>query len=637
VSFAEIATAHQDNHSKCSHARNDTKGIPSLMPTALQQRYDLKYYCFNLSVSDTTTALSGFVTMKAASVVPILDSISFYLHSDYIIDSVKLNDIAVPFITTGHERIIPNVHLEQSTLFDVQIFYHGKHTNASAEDWTNGIYSNFVLGNHITWTISVPFTAYGWYPAKHQLNDKIDSADLHFTTSLSNKVASNGLLTSVDTLSDNMIRYNWKTNYPIDYYLIAFGVSNYREHHFNVALNDADSLPVMNYIYNDDDFFNQAVSDLNVVGDMLRFYSDTFCLYPFINEKYGHMSAPISGGMEHQTMITMMDYDEDLIAHEMSHQWFGDMVTCASFEHVWLNEGFATYCANYLMREYRHGFNDAQAHLRALRGSLVNYKSGSVRVPADNTSFERIYNGTLTYNKGALVLHNLRFVVNDDAKFFLAIRKYLNRFAYSTATTADFQSVMEEEANIDLDAFFNQWFYGEGYPVFKIAYWQEGNNLNLSSHQSGTSPSTPFFKTPFEIEIKYKDNSKERIRLYHQDSVQQFSVPISANKEIDKLIFDPDMRLLSSGSCYYEVRLRDVDNGTLKANLYPNPAKHQLNISCSEIMQTAEICNISGQKTAVIPIHNTQTTIDVANLAKGQYIITIHTDKGSILKRFSLQ
>jgi aminopeptidase N len=624
-------------HNLCSHATIQHKGIPALPPNELQSKYDIKYYCFNLSVQNTTTAIEGDVTMKVQVTAALLDTFSFYLHTAYSIDSIIVNNLPHDITSLGSERLICDLAFANGEMVDVQIYYHGTLPDAVADDWTNGIYSNQAYGCHITYTISCPFSAYGWFPAKQELNDKIDSADFHYTTTLPNKVAANGSLTSVDTLSGGRVCYNWTTKYPIDYYLIAFGCSDYREYNFDVTLSNGETLFVQNFLYNHDDYFNNGVEGLGVCGDMLSFYSNTFCLYPFISEKFGHLSAPINGGMEHQTMVTMKNYGEDLIAHEMAHQWFGDMITCGTWSDVWLNEGFARYCEQYIMRQHRHDYTDAQQHLSNLRSNLTKFNSGSVYVPEGTTDFYRIFNSTLTYDKGALVLHNLRFVVNDDSVFFEGIRSYLSLFAYKTATTEDFKNVMEQVSGLDLSDFFSQWIYGEGYPVFDIKWQQDGNMLLMFSQQTTTASGTPLFKTPFEIVITYDDYSTQRLRL-NQSTNQQLSYAVldKANTIID-IVFDPDMKLLAKGNFTQLVNVDALSADSVNVSVYPNPAKSEVNFSCSQKMKRIEIYNLSGQQVYEQNVNNKLAKMQITNFKQGNYIAKIQTDTGLYIKKIIIE
>ena len=150
----------------------------------------------------------------------------------------------------------------------------------------------------------------------------------------------------------NKLRYEWKSNYPIAYYLISFAVSEYQE--YNIYAHPAgmggDSLLIQNFIYDAPGCLDYYKAGIDETVGMVELFSDLYSLYPFHQEKYGHCLTAIGGGMEHQTMSTMGNFNFGLVAHELGHMWFGDNVTCATWSDIWINEGFATY-TDYLARE----------------------------------------------------------------------------------------------------------------------------------------------------------------------------------------------------------------------------------------------------------------------------------------------
>ena len=145
---------------------------------------------------------------------------------------------------------------------------------------------------------------------------------------------------------------------------------------------------------------------------MVEEFSDLIGLYPFNREKYGHMQANLGGGMEHQTMSTMGGFSQDLTSHELAHQWFGDKVTCATWSDIWLNEGWASYL-EYLYRQ-TISQSTADSWMTSTHNSARGAATGSVYVPA-GASVSRIFSSSLTYKKGAAVLHMLRYVMGDSA------------------------------------------------------------------------------------------------------------------------------------------------------------------------------------------------------------------------------
>ena len=199
------------------------------------------------------------------------------------------------------------------------------------------------------------------------------------------------------------------------------------------------------------------------VKTMIGVYATQFGPYPFVDEKYGHAEFVFGGGMEHQTCSSMGSFSEFVVAHELGHQWWGDMITCRDFHHIWLNEGFATYTEAI--------WAESQGGLAAYKADLAQNKffgPGSVWVP-DDTDEARIFSSDLSYDKGSWVLHMLRSHFGDDL-FRRAVKTYLERHSLSTVTTDDLRQVFEEVSGQPLDRFFDQWLYHGGAPELKVTY-----------------------------------------------------------------------------------------------------------------------------------------------------------------------
>ena len=609
-------------------------GDAKVLPTSLQQEYDVKWYFLDIHVQNTSTWLSGNVTIKAEVVSSVMDTFSFHLSDAYIIDSIKVNDVKKNFVKRGDECLLPDLALPTGEVFDVQIFYYGSVN--TGDPFFSGIstgahwqYPSF----HTTWTLSEPNNAYQWFPVKQDLNDKADSVWFFATTANTNKVACNGLLTNTELLPDNQVRYEWKSQYPIDYYLISFAVANYQDYSFYVTIpQTGDSMLVQNYIYNTPECLTNYKEEIDQTGEMIIHFSELFGAYPFAAEKYGHALAPIRGGMEHQTMTSLGYFYEDLIVHELAHQWFGDQVTCNSWEYIWLNEGFASY-STYLWNEFKYGKERAQEWFdESERGNvLANGARGSVYVPKEYIDNEaRIFSGLLTYDKGATLVHMLRFEFDNDDLFFEALRTYLQRYNFKTADVSDLQAVLEEVSGKNFTTFFDQWFYGEGYPMFDIVWENKNDTLFMKSSQRVTaSDITPLFRTPFEIEIIYTDDSTDIIRFDQQELTQYFQLPIQNGKTVRTVSFDPQHWLLATGSAMQgEVSVKE-NLPKLAFSIYPNPVSDIVNIHFDEISDSPKeiiVTSLDGKVVKVITTPESVYSLNVSNLASGIYHVQIRSN-----------
>jgi hypothetical protein len=226
--------------------------------------------------------------------------------------------------------------------------------------------------------------------------------------------------------------------------------------------------------------------------------------------------------MEHQTMTTQGFFEKTLTAHELAHQWWGDHVTCASWCDIWLNEGFASY-SEYLMLAALYNGQQAN-HMTQVHQSVMNQPGGSVWV-LDSLNEARIFSGRLTYDKGAGIIHTLRYIIQNDSLFFAALQDFQNTYAHSTATGLDFKNHVANFCNLNLDAFFEQWYYGEGFPTYEVHYNQNGSDLFLQiSHTASMPTITPTFTNPISLRILRQGQADTIVRFEINNNVELFSL-----------------------------------------------------------------------------------------------------------------
>jgi hypothetical protein len=247
-----------------------------------------------------------------------------------------------------------------------------------------------------------------------------------------------------------------------------------------------------------------AETEFAVTVPMIDAFSDIFMIeYPFLSEKYAMSAFPWGGAMEHQTNTSLCDFcisgyfsPEWIIAHELAHMWWGDMVTCHDFINIWLNEGFATY-SEALWAEHLDGATALREYMLDIDVSPGSEFPGSIYDP------DETFNSTV-YEKGGWALHMLRHVVGD-ATFFEILRQYGTHpsYAYATATTQDFQDICEDVSGMELGWFFQEWIYGEDRPLYQ--YWwvkeQGPSDWTVQLHINQTQTSVPPFKMPIDIEL----------------------------------------------------------------------------------------------------------------------------------------
>jgi hypothetical protein len=276
---------------------------------------------------------------------------------------------------------------------------------------------------------------------------------------------------------------------------------------------------------------------------MLGTFSELFGLYPFVDEKYAIYNFPWGGGMEHQTATAQGGdnaFSENLTAHEAAHQWWGDMVTCATWSDIWLNEGFATYSAA-LWFEHRSGSSDPVGLRNYMSQARPDEFDEAIYIPSP-TDVSRIFSGNYSYRKGAWVVHMLRGVVGDQA-FFDTLAAYRDGFEYSAATTEDFREIAEDVWGGDLGWFFDEWVYGGGAPAYRYGHQEyeiAGQRyLEISLEQTQTEGA---FAMPLEIEIDEGEHQRRTV-VWNSDSIQNYLLPVSA--PVDALALDPDAWVLT--------------------------------------------------------------------------------------------
>ncbi len=490
---------------KCSHDHSNTGRAQQVLyyQYPSMDKYDVKYLKLDLKAEAGTRFMSGTAKTVAIALQP-LDSFITELKNNMIVDSVYINGTKRTFEHSSDFVYVPLSPALPAGTTVTAIFYYNGTTG------TSGVFAGTIASNNLTYTatLSESYQAREWFPAKQVLSDKIDSADIWVTTSAINKVGSNGLLVAVVDSPNSKKQYQWKSRYPMNYYMPSISIGNYQEYknYAKPAAMAPDSILVLNYISDDDVYFLSVKANLDKTPAFIEKFSELYGLYPFKNEKYGHSHASIGGGMEHQTMTTTSSFSSTLIAHELGHQWFGDNVTCARWNDIWVNEGFASY-SEYLAIEKLPALfptTNPAAYMLSIHSNVLSQPGGSVFVPQSSVFDEnRIFSGRLTYNKGSAIIHNLRFEMQDDNLFFQTLKNYQQLYKNNVATGDDFKLVAETTCSRSFGDFFNQWYYGEGYPTFNITYIKQGtDSIILVVNETTSSPAiTPFFKGLYEFRI----------------------------------------------------------------------------------------------------------------------------------------
>lgn len=592
--------------------------------------YDLKYQRLELDLDPAQHFVSGTVTNHFVPNQGI-SSIYFDLSNMLVVSEVKYRGNNLNFIQLSSKEVkidFPST-LPAATLDSLSIKYSGApDTGGSAGDAftisTQG-------GVPALYTLSEPYGAQEWFPTKQSLNDKIEKVALKITTPSQYNVASNGKLISETILPNNKKLTYWQTNYPIPAYLIALGITNYTK------LNDTmgnPPFPFVNYVYPSTANNSTSMSNINWTKEIMNIFENYFGPYPYRSEKYGHMEFGWGGGMEHSTMSSMGTWGRSIIAHELAHQWFGDKVTCGTWNDIWINEGFATY-GQHLANEKSLMTN---AQFRSYLASEMDYitssPSGSVYVSDANLSnINAIFSGRLSYSKGGYILRMIKWILGDDV-FYQALKDYHARpnLAYNYAVTADFKNSLLQSTGKDFTEFFNDWIYGQGYPTYQIRWNQTADqNLIIKASQTQSHSSVSFFELPLPIKVNGTGGQVAYLALDHTSNnqifVNQISFPIAS------IQFNYEYQIIQrNSSLQKDTTLLGVENINKNAvKIYPNPVKNELSVSGIKGIQPFEIYSIDG-KLVKSGSYSSESKIDVANLVKGTYLLKIGDSKMKFIK-----
>jgi len=590
------------------------------------QAYDIVYQKLKLNI-DPNPAFRNIYGSVYSELVALEDEFSLFafdLDSRMTVDSVVYSDSSISFIHANDEVLIDVPSQAQGSKIDVEVFYKGD----PSQNEQKGFSYDYQLAGPIAWSLSQPYGAYGWWPCKQQLEDKIDSIDLEITIPKNNKAASLGLLHRVDTLADSSLVFHWKHRYPVATYLVAVAVSNYYEESHYIHLSDGDSVFHLDYIY--PSYKSQADILRWEIDGMMRGFDSLFGHYPFREEKYGHAMFARGGGMEHQTMSFMGSLDFDLMAHELGHQWFGDKITCKNWQDLWLNEGWATY-TNALARELVKDDSTFLAFISNALSDVLDEDDGSV-FAYDTSIVRSLFSGRLRYYKGSLVLHQLRWEVGDDA-FFEGTRNYMANaeYCYGFAETIDFQEAIEEASGKDLDGFFDRYIYKEGFPIV-LSNWNRVTNkrIKLDISQETSHPSVSFF--PLKIEYQALGEGRDTFFVVDlSDSEQEFDIDLGF--KVTELRYDPRMWLLARGNIF-EKSHSDLSN----INVFPNPSGQSISLLVQEKkIDSIELLDLQGrviQSMKVTELKSGQTNVDLSGLANGIYLLRAYSGNETLVSKF---
>ncbi len=392
-----------------------------------------------------------------------------------------------------------------------------------------------------------------WFPCVDSPNEKMTD-EIYINVDDKYTTLSNGLLTDSKKNADGTRTDHWKMDLPHSTYLVMMGIGEFKK----IVDKPWNGKEISYYV--EKEYESSAKAMFGLTPEMIEFYSTRLGV-PFAWQKYAQIVARdyVSGAMEntsatlhgefiYQTERELLDGSkgEDVISHELFHQWFGDLATAESWSNLSLNESFATY-GEYLWQEYKHGVDAADAHSY---GSMQGYIMQSSQKDPPLIRFEYqnredMFDG-VSYNKGGQILHMLRKQVGDDA-FFASLKLYLDRNRFKNAEVNDLRLAFEEITGEDLNWFFNQWYMKGGHPVLDINYSYDAaaKLVKVKVEQKQDFEENPLYKMPVYVDIYMGDGANKIVKKV-QITVTQVSEEFTfASESKPTLInFDGEKQLL---------------------------------------------------------------------------------------------
>jgi len=576
--------------------------------------YDLQYQRMDVSINPSVAQISGSVTSHFKP-TQAMSSIYFDLSNQLTVSQVTFHGQPLVFqqLATKEVKIDFASSLTANVLDSLTIQYNGTPPTNN-----NAFFTNTQGGTPVLSTLNEPYGAQDWFPTKQSLNDKIERFDIKVTTPSQYSVASNGKLMNETVLGNGQKLTFWRTQYPTAAYLVALSITNF------VKLNDTmgtPPFPFVNYIYPATAANTTSMANIEWTKTVMSTFETFFGLYPFRNEKYGHMEFTAGGGMEHQTMTSMGAWSKPLIAHELAHQWFGDKVTCGAWNDIWLNEGFATFGEHVANEKLLMTNTQFLSYLLNEKNVITSAPGGSVYVADANLgSIGTIFDGRLTYSKGGYVVRMIKWILGETV-FYQALKEYHARpnLAYNYVKTTDLNASLLQSTGKDFTGFFADWIYGQGYPTYDIRWKQTGNVLTFKAAQTQSHSSVSFFDMPLPIKVNGTGGQVAYFALNNTSNNQYFTESVAF--PVASVEFNYEYQILEKNST---VTLDNtLSTSEIKSDqfaIYPNPAKDELFISGLKKQTDFTIYTADGR---LVKKGNTDKKIDIASLSKGVYFITI--------------
>ncbi|TSA28104.1 MAG: T9SS C-terminal target domain-containing protein [Bacteroidetes bacterium] len=539
----------------------------------LQYKLEVDLYANYTTPYPKTFTATEFITFR-------VDSTLHLIKLNAISTSLEVDSVGMAATSFTHDGDTLTLQLDQTynpgAIVEVKVSY--RHLNVADQ----GLY----VSNGFVFTDFPPEGARKVLPCWDRPSDKA-KWDFTARVPVGVRLGSTGYLADSTIVADTLW-YHWVSDNPVATYLITW--TSYTNWNINISYwnniyDPSDSIPIWLYKKPTENI----TSALEKIPLMTDLYADKFGPYPFSKIGFATITTFPWAGMENQTMVNLKPNgysDEPLIAHEHSHMWFGDLITCGTWADIWLNEGFATYCAQ-LWLENQSGYFAYKNKMNSLANNYLSSNPGwpiynpdwAIHTPSANA----LYNVAISYNKGACVLFQLRYVLGDSL-FFAVLNAYATdtNFSYKNAVTEDFVAVTNAVTGEDYTWFFNEWVYAPNHPYYENVWEREdlgGGQFRISLEMNQTQTNTVFFKMPIEVQVDFNDGTDTIVTGWNDTNPQ--ILEWTFDKYPSNVIFDPYRNiLLKLGTTIVGTREPEESGFLLRQN-NPNPFRDQTTITYS--------------------------------------------------------
>ncbi len=496
---------------------------------------------------------------------------------------------------------------------DLIIDYSG---TPAEESWGGFHFHPYVTYHMGVGFITDPSMGKYMFPCHDRPADKA-AYDFHITVPDTLYAVANGDSAGVTDNMNGTLTYHWTLDQPMSTYLAAISVADY------AVLHDSTDSRIFYYVYSWD--VEDALGSFVNVDLMMANYESVYSPYPW-DCKFSYVQTP-KGDMEHLSQVYHFaaaingstNYDW-LLAHEMSHMWWGNCVTEQFWTEVWLSESFATFSEAIWMESYGQ-----EEYLEYIINNIMKpyLNSGELFPIIDPQTPAELWSNT-TYEKGASVLYMLRHIMGDTA-FFDGLNTYFDQHCYGTATTVDLIGYMEAQYGNDLDWFFDQWVYGPGYPIYDITsdWVQQGSDWQLSINVNQIQTVENFFTMP--VEFLVEGAGSDSLITFLNDSQNQEEIFILPFEPLT-VEFDPFTKILSTAVLGIEEQTFPPLDGVGTMYLGPNPTTANATIhwqGTGDMYLDIRVYDLSGRIVQSGIMEPSSRTLDLAGTPAGTYLVDV--------------